>query len=68
MTKMPTRNQRIRKKASLPRLKSISLPAKRLETAIVERSTISRMAIRSSTTSVPNTMPDQGFFLSPISS
>ena len=53
---MPTRNHRIRKKASLPRLKSISPPAKRFETARDDSRTIRRMAIKSSMMIVPKTI------------
>ena len=51
---MPTRNHRMRKNASLARLKSISEPENCWETASVESSTIMSTAMRSSTTRVPN--------------
>ena len=56
MRYMPTMNQRIRKNASFPRLKSISPPANLFDTAREESRTISRMAIMSSMMMVPNTI------------
>ena len=58
----------MRKKTSLAMFIISSLPAKDCETAIVESSTINSIAIRSSTTSVPNTTPAYGLFLRPRSS
>ena len=68
ITKIPTKNQRIRKKATFRILPIISSPANSWLTAIVESNTIMIMATRSSTTNVPNTIPVKRWFLSPKSS
>ena len=54
---IPTRNHRRRKKTSLAMFSTSSFPAKLCETAMVESSTMRRIAMRSSTTRVPNTIP-----------
>jgi len=65
---IPTRNQRIRKKATFRILPIISSPANSWLTAIVESKTIIIMATRSSTTNVPNTIPVNRWLRNPRSS
>jgi hypothetical protein len=65
---IPTRNHKIRKKATFRTLIKSSSPTNSLLTAIVERMTIIRIAIRSSTTKVPNTMPVNRWLRKPRSS
>ena len=57
-----------RKRTSLPRDSSISVPENLFETAMVEKRTIIRTASRSSTTRRPNTRVAYLSFLSPRSS
>ena len=56
MRKTPPMYQTSRKNTSFPTLNSSSLPSKVVLTAKVERTTIMRMAARSSTTSTPMTL------------
>ena len=65
---IPIRNHRIRKKTTFNTLINSSSPTNSLLTAIVERMTIIRIAIRSSTTNVPNTTPVKRWLRKPRSS
>ncbi len=67
MMYIPTKNQSMRKNSSLAMFMSISLPSNCWETAMVDSNTISTMAIRSSTTRVPKTIPAHGLSFMPMS-
>ena len=68
MINIPIRNQRTRKKITLKTLMMSSSPANCWLTAMVESNTIINIATRSSTTSVPNTIPVNRWLRKPRSS